>query len=193
MNKRRLLLVSSALVLPVLLFPALPAALAQMLLWPAYRMLRPLSNSEIGSFIVLGVALSWVLWSLVLGLALELGRIAFLRYKAAFFVGIGIVGVALFFQIRGSRSRAYDGLWERGFEHSDFFYSGNCNRPRYWLIPTTEVDAKLDTLGNPTAVRLKFIGTTTSIGEYGHLGQYLREIRVERVISVEPAEPCIHR
>ncbi len=192
-NKLRLLLISSALLLPVLLFVTLPIALAQMLTWPVYRTLRPLLKSEAGGYVVLAILLSWALWSVLTGAVLVTARAAFLRHRVAFCVGIGVLAVWLLFQIRGSHSRTYEGIWERGFEHSDFFYNGNCDRPRYWLVQTPEVLRRVNMLGSPMAVRLKFVGTTTSIGEYGHLGQYLREIHVEQIISAEPTQSCIHR
>ena len=78
----------------------------------------------------------------------------------------------------------------RGVERTDFYDGSKCWHLPYWLAPTLELGTRVDALGNPPAVQVKFLGDTTSIGPYGHLGQYLREIRLVRIIEVNVARPC---
>jgi Type III secretory pathway, component EscT len=193
MNKGRVSLIAVAVILPTLLFSFLPIALAQLLIRPGDFIASPLASKEIGAFIAIGTLISWAMWAAALALVIGLGRILYKRSKVILMVLVLALAAMMAVQIPGSRNTQFEGIWESGFEHSDFFVSGNCDRPRYWLRGSEEFYGRIRAFDSPTAVRVKFVGTTTRMGSYGHLGQYLREVQVEKIISVEPARPCIHR
>lgn len=193
MNKARILVITSGVTLPVVIYLALPFALAQFLVRPGDSIARPFLSKNVGLFIVVGTLISWLLWALILTLALALGWAAFKRFRVLFSLAVLAFTVLLALQIRGSHDAEFEGVWEHGFEHSDFFVAGDCQRPRYWLSGSEEFYSQVRALGNPTAVRVRFKGTTTRMGSYGHLGQYLREIQVAKVITIEASRPCIHR
>jgi len=47
----------------------------------------------------------------------------------------------------------------------------------------------MNSLGT-SIVTVKFVGDESSIGGYGHMGAYLRQVKVVRVLEVGPALPC---
>jgi hypothetical protein len=207
MNKGRVSLIAVAVIVPMLLPLFLPGGLAQLLnvppfgvalllLRPDLFIARPLTSEEIGAFIALGILMliSWAMWAAALALVIRFGWILFKKSKVLLLVLVLALAAMMAVQIPGSRNTQFEGIWERGFERSDFFVNGNCHRPRYWLglsgSGSEELYGKIRALDRPRAVRVKFVGTTTPMGSYGHMGQYLREVQVEKVISVEPAQPC---
>src|SRR6185369_739101 len=177
MNRGRILVLALAVILPVLLFLSFPA-LARFLILPGDVIARPLSSTEAGAFIVMGTLISWAIWTAAFLLVFALGWSLCKRHRTLTIILAFTLAVTLAFQISGSRNKEFEGIWEQGFEHSDFFVGGNCDRPRYWLRGTEDFYSQVHALGNPTAVRVKFKGTTTRLGSYGHLGQYIREIQV---------------
>ena len=199
MNKGRVSLIAVAVIVPMLLVLFLPIGLSQLLISPGFFIARPLASKgigEIGAFIAIfaiATLISWAMWAAALALVIGFGWILFKRSKVLLLVLVLALAAMMAVQIPGSRNTQFEGIWERGFEHSDFFVNGNCDRPSYWLRGSEEFYGKIRALDRPTAVRVKFVGTTTRMGSYGHLGKYLREVQVEKVISVEPARPCIHR
>jgi hypothetical protein len=84
---------------------------------------------------------------------------------------------------RSQKQRVYVGTYQHGFERSDFYPNWNCWRPPYWMDGFAPA---LHGFGNHSAVRVTFVGDATSLSRYGHLGAYVRAVRVSKVISVEP-------
>lgn len=167
--------------------------IAGLLLWPGDRASRMLGISEVEEGLVVSIVIAWVLWAAVFATMIAVIKQFLWPHRKLSLVCAIVIVAALFFQARGSHTKEYDGTWEFGFERSAFYLGGACLRPPYWLEPTSELSGpsgKLEALGNPTAVRIKFIGDTNWVGAYGHLGGYMREIRVVRVIDVQAAQPC---
>jgi hypothetical protein len=193
---RKFLFIALAAALFTLLFSVVcgifAPAIDRMLLWPGFRLSRALGISEesVGNYLVAGIGFAWLLWAAILAAVVAVIEKTIWRRKRLF-VACGVVACAiLLFEARGKHNEEYQGTWEVGFEQSNFYDHGGCWRTPYWLEPTPELSSRFAALGNPRAVKVKFVGDTTSIGEYGHLGQYLRSIRVVRVIDVEAAQPC---
>ena len=92
------------------------------------------------------------------------------RRKTVLVLCAAMLCAAVYFKARGETSTEFEGTWEMGFEQSDFFIGGNCARPRYWLHASEDVYSKVSTLRDPREVRIKFVGTSTRMGDYGHLG-----------------------
>jgi len=168
-------------------------ALDRVLLWPGFQASRALgisAESATATYAALGIAVAWMFWAAILAAVTTLIKKILWQRRELFVASALIVCAILFFEVRGKHGEEYDGTWERGFERSDFYYGGRCWRLPYWLTPTSELVGRVDALGNPPAVRVKFVGDTTSIGPHGHLGGYLREIRVLRTIEVKAAQTC---
>lgn len=167
--------------------------MVDLLLWPGDRASRVLGISEIGAGLVVGTVIAWVLWTAIFATIIAAIKRFLWPHKKLFLVCALAFVAVLFFQARGTHNQEYDGTWEFGFEWSAFYPRGGCWRPPYWLESTSELSGpsgKLEALGNPSAVRIKFVGDTSWVGSYGHLGGYMREIRVVRVIDVRAARPC---
>src|SRR6267142_4822800 len=192
---RKLLLIAAPAVLSVLLLFLMCGifipALDRVLLWPGFRISRALDTSVEGApNAVVGIGVACVFWAAIFAALIAAIKNTIWQRRELFVAcGVAVCGV-LFFQVLGVHNKEFEGTWENGFERSDFYYGGECWRLPYWLEPTPELNGRFDALGNPPAVRVKFVGDTTSMGSYGHLGQYLREIRVMRIIEVETAQPC---
>lgn len=168
-------------------------AIESLLLWPGARVSRMLGISVGASLVVGGTVISWVLWAAVFAVMIAAVKQVLWPHRKLFWVCSFVVVAVLFFEARGTHNKEYEGTWEFGFGWSDFYPNGGCWRPPYWLEPTSELSGpsgKLDRLGNPSAVRVKFIGDATWVGPHGHLGGYMREIRVVRLIDVQAAQPC---
>ena len=86
------------------------------------------------------------------------------------------------------------GTLQTGPEQSAFFPDGDCSKKPVWFNWPDQLDdglkARLQALGKPAALRLKLIGNISSVGKYGHLGGYPREVWSTRIISVDPTPPC---
>ena len=166
-----------------------------MLLWPGFRLSRAVGFSieDAGNYSEAGIAFAWVLWTAIVAAVVTVIEKTIWPRRKLFVVCVVAAFAILFFEARGTHNKEYDGTWEFGFERSAFYQGGGCWRTPYWLDPTSELSGpsgKLEALGNPSAVRIKFIGDTSWVGSYGHLGGYIREIRVVRVIDVQAAQPC---
>ena len=94
----------------------------------------------------------------------------------------------------GSRDKMFEGTLQWGFEKSDFHLNGNCSATPYWYDssknPTVNLHDRWVELGKLEAMWVKFRGDLSSLGRYGHLGKYWREIRPATVIEVKPATAC---
>jgi hypothetical protein len=187
--------ITLAAALSVLLFSVacgiFAPAIDRMLLSPSFRLSKALRISvESANYVVAGLGFAWVLWAVVLA-AVVIVIEKTIWHRRRLFVTCAVAACAiLFFEARGKHNREFQGTWEVDFEQSNFYDGGGCWHTPYWLEATPELYSRLATLGNPRAVKVKFVGDTSSIGGYGHLGQYLRLIRVVRVIDVESAQPC---
>jgi len=165
-------------------------AIDRILLWPGFRLSRALGISEGTNSVVAGLGFAWVLWAAVLAAVVTVIEKTIWHRRRLFVACVVAVCAILFFEARGKHNKEYEGTWEVGFEQSDFYNGGGCWHTPYWLEATPELYSKFAALGDARAVKVKFVGDTTSIGGYGHLGQYLRLIRVLRIINVEVAQPC---
>ena len=84
----------------------------------------------------------------------------------------------------GRRNVTLTGIAQWSFEESAFFPGINCSRTPFWW---NENDAPIEfrnemwrrwqDLGKPNAVKVSVRADLTSVGQYGHLGQYRREIK----------------
>jgi hypothetical protein len=193
---RKFLVIAALTILSVLLLflvcGIFVPALDRRLLWPGFRAAKALGISEEGGkYAVVGIGVAWTLWAAVFAALITAIKNTIWHRRELLVACAAAVCVILVFQARGRHNREYDGTWEVVFDRSDFHYGCACWHLPYLLEPTAELSSRLDALGNPPAVKLKFIGDTTSIGSYGHLGQYLREIRVVRIIDVQKAQPSV--
>lgn len=162
-----------------------------MLLWPGFRLSKALGISVEGAnYVVAGIGFAWVLWTAIVAAVVTVIEKTIWRRRKLFVACVVAACAILFLEARGKHNKEFEGVWEVGFEQSDFYEGGGCWHTPYWLEATPELYSRFAALGNPRAVKVKFVGDTTSIGGYGHLGQYLRLIRVVRVIDVEAAQPC---
>lgn len=188
---RKLVFIALAAALSVLLlsvvFGIFVPAIHRVLVWPGFRLSKALGILGIGNYVVTGLVFSWVLWTVVLAAVVAITEETIWHRRRLFVACVVAACAVLLFEALGKRNKEYEGTWDMAFEHSDFHYGGECWRLPYWLEGTPELYAKWEALGHPAALRVKFIGDTTAIGSYGHLGQYMREIRVLRLIEVEPA------
>ena len=168
----------------------MPPGLASLLLWPGFRVVRVLRmDSGDVAPIAIQVAVGWVLCAVLTAMVISIVK-RFLWPRKIMLAICALVLIGAFFvEVRAERNREYEGTWEQGFERSDFHYAGECWRPPYWLIPTPEIHEELGKT-QTGALNVRFVGDATAIGRYGHLGQYVREIRVVRIIEVRPAAPC---
>jgi hypothetical protein len=95
-----------------------------------------------------------------------------------------------------------EGIYETGFEHSGFTPDAECstNGEAYWLSWTDEFDfgaALEDATGvapfsgaEPVMFRVTVRGELSEPGEYGHLGQYPRELVVHELLLAAHIEHC---
>ena len=102
--------------------------------------------------------------------------------------------LVIVFLARGRHGVVLEGTLQWGFEESAFFPDGDCsNKPYWWKSPDqhdNDPNARWDALGKPLAVRVKMLGNVSSVGFYGHLGQYRREVQPIKLISVSPGSRC---
>lgn len=99
---------------------------------------------------------------------------------------------------RGHRMIVIDGVLQHGFEKSDFYNHGNCSRKPWWFNGAeagatfnTEFHKQWDLLGRPNAVHIRFVGNISSIGRYGHLGNYRREVVPVQILEVSSSQGCV--
>jgi hypothetical protein len=177
--------------LPVAVFLLLPPALARLLLAPGLRLVSALDLNRKGDFasILMYMGVSWLLLALVTALCIVTLKRTLWRRRVVLIVFVVVLGAIAVVAGRGERNEEYEGIWERGFERSDFYYRGECWRPPLWLVPTPDIHELLSQ-GQSGALSVRFVGDSTPIGRYGHLGLYLREVRVVRMIGARPAAPC---
>lgn len=95
-----------------------------------------------------------------------------------------------------------EGVFETGFEHSGFYLDTACptGASPYWVSWVPELDFAQriieetgeDPFAEPSVAvfRLSVRGEVSAPGEYGHLGQYSRELVVHEVVSAEVASGC---
>lgn len=99
----------------------------------------------------------------------------------------------LAFWAGGRREVTLHGTVESWFEQSAFFPNGDCSRKPFWFNWPNERDydmnARIEALGYPDALRVKLIGNVSRLGMYGHRGAYRREVWPIKVIPVDPAPP----
>jgi hypothetical protein len=106
-------------------------------------------------------------------------------------VGVMLIGC-------GHRMVAIDGVFQHGFEKSDFYDRGDCSRKPWWFS-RAEADTAFNTtfqkqwelIGRPAAVHIRFVGNISSIGRYGHLGYYRREVVPVRLLELSLSQGCI--
>jgi hypothetical protein len=95
---------------------------------------------------------------------------------------------------RGHQMVVLDGVLQHGFEKSDFYDRGNCSRKPWWF-DGIDADAAFhkqwESLGRPSALHIKFVGNVSSIGRYGHLGKYWREVVPVQILEVSSSNGCV--
>jgi hypothetical protein len=105
-----------------------------------------------------------------------------------------VVAILFWAWARGRREIVLNGTLQFSFEESAFFPNGNCsNRPFWWEYPNpldTDLTAKWEALGRPSALRVTVRGNLSAGGMHGHLGGYLREVQPVALISVSPTSRC---
>jgi hypothetical protein len=95
---------------------------------------------------------------------------------------------------RGHKMIVIDGVLEHGFERSDFYNRGDCSRKPWWfngLKADATFYKQWDSLGRPATLHIRFVGNVSSIGRYGHLGMYLREVVPVQIIEVSSSQGCV--
>jgi len=190
-NRRRwLVVILTALLVPLLMSFVVPPSFSLTLQIPAAMAIKRLGLSigeRADAVIVVSVLTAWL--SIALPVAIATLMLTS-KNRAIKLAGVSVlIGVTVWLLIAGrsQKERVYVGIYEHGFERSDFHPNGNCWRPPYWLEGVAPV---LRGTANYAAVRVTFVGDATSLGGHGHLGTYVREVKVNKVLSVEPAQPC---
>lgn len=98
---------------------------------------------------------------------------------------------------RGHHMILIDGVLQHGFEKSDFYDRSDCSRGPWWfdVTDTTEASAALHKqwvlLGRPAAIHIRYVGNVSSIGRYGHLGHYRREVIPVQILDVSLSSGCV--
>jgi hypothetical protein len=109
----------------------------------------------------------------------------------------GMVGLILsctLLACPGHQPMLIDGILQRGFEKSDFYDRGDCSSAPWWfdLIRAGDpLNKQWSSLGRPAAVRIRFVGTISPIGSYGHLGYYRRQVIPTQILSVTESSGCV--
>jgi hypothetical protein len=102
--------------------------------------------------------------------------------------------LALLFWVRGRHGVILEGTYQTSFEESAFFVNGDCSRKPIWWQWPNGLDADLQeqrrALGNPEAMHVKVRANLSSIGAYGHLGAYRREVDPIILISADATSRC---
>src|SRR5262249_40056362 len=115
--------------------------------------------------------------------------------KAALIIVLAVVAAgSIYLWARGSHDRVYDGLLQVGFEKSDFYPDANCAASPYWYggsaTDSENLRVRWREMGSPPALRVKFRGDLTSLGLYGHLNKYPREIRSTTILEATASAVC---
>jgi hypothetical protein len=93
----------------------------------------------------------------------------------------------------------FEGLYVQGFEVSAFSPCGADAKStsRYWLTPNAEFSNRYNALATTRgsnafgpSVFVRFSGTLSSAGRYGHLGSYSHEITVTALSEMAVRESC---
>lgn len=163
----------------------LPPAFALVLQIPAALVLQKAGLSGTVA-VITSLVVDWFLLTLLAG-AFYIGLISE-SLVSRLCVLVTLLLLVIFYVVGGrpEYGKTYTGLYEHGFERSAFYPNGQCWRPSYWVDAMPELDLPKDS----SAVEVTFIGDTTSIGSHGHLGGYIRETRVIKVLAAKPAAPC---
>jgi len=110
--------------------------------------------------------------------------------------------VVLWQTSKGKENQTLQGIYLMAFERSDFYPNVEVCPPsgtRYWLDPASipNLRAQLATLTVDQAhalayqaVYLRFVGDISNRGQYGHLGQYWREVQVKRILEIKKIDSC---
>ncbi|HLH07077.1 MAG TPA: hypothetical protein VKW78_07565 [Terriglobales bacterium] len=179
----------TAVLLSLFVVFALPSSFGLALQIPAAMAVNKLELYRAGetATVIVSVLVAW--FSIALPIALFAYLLTSVNRVARLTAAALLIAVAGWLVIAGrsQKQRVYVGTYEHGFERSDFHPNGDCWRPPYWLDGFAPA---LHGFGDNSAVRVTFVGDATSVGGYGHLGAYIRQIRVSKVLSVEPAQPC---
>jgi hypothetical protein len=182
-NKGRLVLVAASITAPAALLLLIPLALTQLLLQPEFRLSAALGIARFGA---IEIGIIWVLYAILIAALILVVKWTLWRRKTVLVLCAAMLCAAVYFKARGETSTEFEGTWEMGFEQSDFFIGGNCARPRYWLHASEDVYSKVSTLGDPREVRIKFVGTSTRMGDYGHLGSIFEKSMSRRSSALSP-------
>jgi hypothetical protein len=110
-------------------------------------------------------------------------------------VVFGVIFALLVFAVwaKGTGDGTYEGIVEKRFEVSAFYPNNSCSKSPYWFKTDRNADVlwrQWEELGRPEAFHIKFVGSRSRIGMWGHLGKYRREIQAHNLIEVSAAEPC---
>ena len=118
------------------------------------------------------------------------------RRSKATLIGLAVLVAAglVYLGVRGSHDNLFEGTLQVGFERSDFYPSSDCSAFPYWYSGSTDDSQNLrlrwKELGSPPAMRVKFRGDLSSLGLYGHLGKYWREIRSTTILEAKETPAC---
>jgi hypothetical protein len=187
-DHRQLVVLLVSLALPPALIIVLPSSIALALQIPGELAVRKLGASG-GFAVVTGLLICWVSLAVPVAFLIEV-MVSRNRVAKALLLGLfSILCIVLVVTGRSQKDRVFVGTFEYGFERSDFYPNGQCWRPPYWLVPLPEIHGRMNSLGSVVTVR--FVGDATSIGSYGHMGTYVRQVRVIRVLDVQPARSCL--
>lgn len=189
-NPRWLVIVLAAIFIPLCMVFLLPPSFALALQIPEVMAIRKLglkSGGGTAPMVVLSILVAWfsIAFPFVVFGYLLTSKNRVVRLTASALL-ITLTGWVV---ITGGRQeqRVFVGTYEYGFERSEFYPNGNCWRPPYWMDGFAPA---LQGLENSPAVKIAFVGDSTSLGGYGHLGAYVRRVHVAKIISAEPAQPC---
>ncbi len=79
--------------------------------------------------------------------------------------------------------KTYEGTYYHGFEQSYFILDNG--KEKWWLIDQSwNLNRRLQTTEN-RKVKIKFRGTLSKPGKFGHMGMYTRQVLVKELISFE--------
>lgn len=137
--------------------------------------------------------------------------LAFGLITLGFVAGLALTGLGLLRTFQAVRERAaggtFEGIYQYAFETSAFYPGADACRPATWVTafwlgagPGSGFFERLNGMvrdappewryADGVIVQARFTGSLSPPGQYGHLGQYAREVTVERLLDMSFPAAC---
>lgn len=112
-------------------------------------------------------------------------------------VTVVVILFAAAFWATGKKSSQLEGVLEVGFERAAFYPNGSCWRSPYWFQLAnymSESDyaliraARAKGAWSSHLYHVKFKGSVSHVGSWGHLGKYIREVDAYSLQEFKPIQ-----